>query len=105
VTPGRWGNLTEPAMLTGRIDSETNADGNDIYLKAQGLKQLSVWIGRNPRGQYMIDFDKPVTVRVGFRAVLVKRQLTPKLEILLDDLARRGDRQQLFVARIDVNLR
>jgi hypothetical protein len=101
VTAGRWSNLVEPAAMTGRIDPQSN----DVTLKTQGLGQISIWFGRNSKGQYMIDFDKPVTVRVGLRVYVIKRKVVPSLAVLLEDLWTRGDRKQLFVAHIDVNLR
>ncbi len=102
LDPGRpFSNLTSPAAMTGRIDKQTN----DIHLRTQGLNQVSVWIGRNPRGQFMIDFAKPVTVRVGFKNFLNRRFVQPSLSVLLEDLYARGDRKHLFVARIDLDLR
>jgi pimeloyl-ACP methyl ester carboxylesterase len=101
VAPSRWSNLAEPAAMTGRIDPQTN----EVTLKTQGLGQVSIWFGRNPRGQYMIDFDKPVTVRVGFRVYVIKRKVVPSLAVLLEDLYARGDRKHLYVASIDLNLR
>jgi pimeloyl-ACP methyl ester carboxylesterase len=98
---GRWNNLTEPAAMTARIDPQTN----DIAIKTQGLGQISIWFGRNPKGQYMIDFDKPVSVRVGFRFYVNKRKVIPSLAVLLEDLYARGDRKHLFVAHIDLTLR
>jgi hypothetical protein len=100
VPPSRWSNLVQPASLTGRIDAQTN----EITLKTQGLNQIGIWLGRNPKGQYMIDFDKPVTVRVGFKVMVIKRRVQPELKVLLEDLYERGDRKHLFVARIDLRL-
>jgi pimeloyl-ACP methyl ester carboxylesterase len=103
ITPGRWNQAVAgtPAMLTARIDTETN----EIAVKTQGLNQLTIWLGRNPAGQYMIDFDKPVSVRVGFTNYVNKRLLTPSLAVLLEDLYVRMDRKHLFMARIDLKLR
>jgi pimeloyl-ACP methyl ester carboxylesterase len=101
VQPGNWKNLTPPATLTGRIDSQAN----EIYLRTSGLNQVSIWLGRNPKGQYMIDFDKPVTVHVGLGVAMNKQRIQPSLAVLLEDLYQRGDRKHLFVARIDVDLR
>lgn len=100
VPPERWSNLTTPATLTGRIDSTTN----EVVLKTSGLTRVTLWLGRNPAGQYMIDFDKPLTVNVGFTNYW-NRKVTPSLELLLEDLYRRGDRKHLFVARVDIKLR
>ncbi len=101
VRPDRWNNLTQPASMTGRIDTKTNT----IYLKTTGMNQITVWLGRNPNGQYMIDFDKPLTVSVGFRLLVVNRKVRPNLAVLLEDLYQRGDRKHLFVARVDIDMR
>jgi pimeloyl-ACP methyl ester carboxylesterase len=101
TSPERWTNLKQPAAMTARIDSAAN----EIYVRTQGLGQVSVWMGRNSKGQYMVDFEKPVTVRVGLRSVWPKRMVTPSLGLMLEELYRRGDRKHLFLARIDVKLR
>lgn len=100
IAPERWSNSVAPATLTGRIDASTN----EITLKTSGLNQVTLWIGRNPAGQYMIDFDKPVNVKVGF-TMYWNRKVSPSLEVLLEDLYHRGDRKHLYLARIDINLR
>jgi hypothetical protein len=88
------------ATLHGRIDPDTN----DIFLKVAGLKQVTVWLGRNARGTNMIDFDRPVTVRVGFQTKVNNRRVRPSLAVLLEDLYQRGDRQQMYLAKIDLDL-
>jgi pimeloyl-ACP methyl ester carboxylesterase len=94
----RW----QPAALDARID----ADANKIYVNTSGVGQVTIWLGRNNKGEDMIDFDKPVTVQHGLSLVRpwVNRKVTPSLEVLLEDLAQRGDRQQLFFAKISVPL-
>ena len=101
VLPDRWTNLVLPATITGQINPQTN----DISLKTQGLGQVTIWLGRNPKGQYMVDFEKPITVRVGFKYYVNKRRYQPDLAVLMEDLYQRGDRKHLFVARIDLDLR
>ncbi|MFO0878658.1 MAG: hypothetical protein U0840_15055 [Gemmataceae bacterium] len=100
VDPLRWNNLASPAALTGRIDPAAA----EINLKTQGINELSLWFGRNPVGQYMIDFEKPQTIRVGLKTVFTGK-ITPALGVLLEDLYQRGDRKHLFLARLDFNLR
>jgi len=91
----------QPASLSGRISIETN----HIYVKTTGLGQVTVWLGRNSKGEDMIDFDRPLTVTVGFANLWTNRKVTPSLEVLLEDLYQRGDRQQLFLAKIPMKLR
>jgi pimeloyl-ACP methyl ester carboxylesterase len=99
--PEDWKNGVSPAMLTGRIDTE----GNEVFLRATGLNQMTLWLGRNARGSTMIDFDRPLMVRVNLAALWNNRKVTPSLAVLLEDLYERGDRQQLFLAKIVLNLK
>lgn len=93
-----WNNATQPAAITGRIDPVTN----EVVVKTQGMNDVTVWFGRNPAGQYTVDLDKPVTIRVNLRPVWANRKVTPRLAVLLDDLAKRGDRKHLYVAKVDL---
>ncbi len=96
----RWNNRVNPAKLTGRID----AASNEVYVKATGVRQVTVWLGRNAKGEGMVDFERPLTVRVNLAPRWNNRKVTPSLEVLLKDLLERGDRQRLFVARLDFKL-
>jgi hypothetical protein len=53
----------------------------------------------------MIDFDKPVTVTANLQARVSNQRIKPSAEVMLEDLYQRGDRQQLFLAKITLNLR
>jgi pimeloyl-ACP methyl ester carboxylesterase len=88
----------QPAALTASIDYPNNK----IYVNSSGLGQVTIWLGRNSKGEDAIDFDRPVTVQHGFALVRpwVNAKVTPSLEVLLEDLHQRGDRQQLFLAKI-----
>jgi pimeloyl-ACP methyl ester carboxylesterase len=96
-----WSNQVEPARMSGRIDQGTN----QVYVNTRGLRQVTVWLGRTAKGENMVDFDKPVTVWVNLAAHWSNRKLTPSLEVLLKDLIERGDRQRLYLARVDVKVR
>jgi pimeloyl-ACP methyl ester carboxylesterase len=100
----RWNNLVQPAAMTARIDTTTDEKETTIYFNGQGLGQVSIWLGRSPKGQMMLDFEKRVVVRVGLQAVFNK-VVKPGLSVLLEDLAARGDRKHLYFARIDLTLR
>jgi pimeloyl-ACP methyl ester carboxylesterase len=97
---GAWNNAVIPASLTGRIDPDSNV----VTVKTTGLKQVTIWLGRSTDGKNMINFDKPVTVRVGLKELLNARKFPPNLGVLLEDLHQRGDRQRPFLAKIDLNL-
>ncbi len=92
----------QPAALDAEI--RTGDKSNEIVVHTSGIGQVTVWLGRNGKGEDMIDFDKPVTVRHGFAVMVVNRKVTPSLAVLLEDLAERGDRQQLFLAKIPLQL-
>lgn len=100
IEPDRWTNLTQPAALTASIDPATNS----ISFKSQGVRQATIWLGRDPKGRFMVDFDRPLTVSAGLRIVLHRQKVAPSLEVLLEDLYRRGDRKHLFVAKVELNL-
>jgi len=41
---------------------------------------------------------------VGFAVKVAKRRIQPSLAVLLEDIYQRGDRQQLYLAKIDLDL-
>jgi len=88
--PHHWHNQTVPAKFQGRI-----SEGNQISVNVDGLKQLTIWLARD-----MVDFDKSVSVRINGSAPAT-RKVQPNMSTLLEDFYRRGDRQRLFVARLD----
>jgi pimeloyl-ACP methyl ester carboxylesterase len=94
----RW----QPSALDARIDAENNR----IYVNTSGVGQVTIWLGRTSKGEDAIDFDRPVTVQHGLTLARpwVNRKVTPSLEVLLEDLYQRGDRQQLFLAKIALPL-
>jgi len=70
-------------------------NGNQIGVYTAGVKQVSLWLGRG-----MIDFDKPITVRVNTDLKLNNVPVKPSLGTLLEDFYDRGDRQRLYLVRI-----
>jgi pimeloyl-ACP methyl ester carboxylesterase len=88
-----------PAALDARIDYPNNA----IHVHTSGIRQVTVWLGRNSKGEDMIDFDKPVNVyRNNGLERPANRKVTPSLEVMLEDFAQRGDRQLLFLQKIEL---
>ena len=92
-----WNPAVTSATLHGKIDLENNT----IALATDGLSQVTVWLGRNAKGEPMVNFEKPVTVTWDAKTVWNKQVVTPSLATLLEDLADRGDRQRLFVAKLE----
>jgi predicted esterase len=85
------------AMLQAEIQ-----ENNRILVHTAGVKQVTVWLGRDRAGQNMVDLTRPVEVHVN-GAQRFKKMVTPSIAIMLDDLLERGDRQRLFYARLDFN--
>jgi hypothetical protein len=96
-----WRRGVTPATLTGRIDPQAN----EVFLTASGVGRVTLWLGRTSGGRTMVDFDRPLTVRANLQPVWINRKAAPSLAVLLEDLRDRGDRQQLFLAKITVRLR
>jgi pimeloyl-ACP methyl ester carboxylesterase len=100
TTPERFSATTPAATFFGRVDSANN----EITLTVSGLKQVTLWIARSPKGENLIDFDKPVLVRCNLSVLVPNKKLSPSLETLLEELYQHGDRQRLFLARLDFKL-
>jgi predicted esterase len=93
----RWSNAVPSAMITATV----NTEGNGVAIKSSGYSQITLWIGRNSAGKYMLDLDRPVTVRHGLNTVVLNnKKITPSLGVLVEDLFERGDRKHLFVAKV-----
>jgi hypothetical protein len=97
--PIRYRATISGATLTARI-----GEANQINVTEKGLKQLTIWLGRDSQGREMIDFTKPVTVRIDGREVMRGAKVPMNLGTMLEDLYQRGDRQQLFFAKLPFNL-
>jgi pimeloyl-ACP methyl ester carboxylesterase len=91
IEPGKWSNQTAPASLCARIH-----EGNQVNVFAHGVRRVSVWLAKD-----MIDFTKPVTVRINGIVRTLNTRVQPSLTTLMEDLHARGDRQRLFWARLD----
>jgi hypothetical protein len=95
-----WYKNYSSATLTGRIDPESN----EVYISTVGVKRLTLWLGRAPKGPSMIDFERPLTVGVNRKIRWPNRKVGPSLATLLEDLFQRGDRQRLFLAKMDFGI-
>lgn len=96
----RWNNFVIPAKVSANI-----AEGNVIVLATSGIKRLTVWLGRDTQGRDMIDFTKPLTIRVNGGAVVSNKPVKPSLQTMLEDLYQRGDRQRLFFVKERIDLK
>ncbi len=86
----KWSSNLGPAHLQAR-----STEGNHLIVNAHGFKRVTVWLGPG-----MIDFEKPVTIRVNSR-IESNRKIQPSLGTLVEDFYLRGDRQRLFFAKAE----
>jgi pimeloyl-ACP methyl ester carboxylesterase len=70
-----------------------------VSVRANGVKQCTVWLAPS-----MIDFSKPVQLRVNNRAIRGPQTMTPSIPIMLGEYHQTVDRQRLYYARIDAKL-
>lgn len=81
----------QPAVVQARF-----SEGNVITVNQLGFNQLSIWLGKGT-----VDFAKPVVLTIKEKNQVFKKELTPKISVLLEDLYTRGDRQRPYYQRID----
>ncbi len=98
--PKNWSNRIglEPPSVDGNVVRE----GNGVTVHSKGVKHLTVWLGRE-----MIDFTKPVTIRVNTAMAFTNggKPIKPSLLTLLEDFYARTDRQQLFYAKVGFDVK
>lgn len=86
-----WKARQFPATVQAKIFSQ-----NEIHLNVKGLSQLTIWLAPG-----MIDFSNKVKVVLNSnKQSMVAVQ--PNLETLLERFWHDGDRQRVFIARIDL---
>ncbi|MFL5245895.1 MAG: hypothetical protein ACJ8FY_27805 [Gemmataceae bacterium] len=84
-----WKGSRMAATMTATIK------GNVITARLYGIEDLTIWLGRGT-----VDFSKKVSVWVGNSMKIQNKTISPKLEVLLNDLFERGDRQRLFLDKV-----
>jgi pimeloyl-ACP methyl ester carboxylesterase len=86
------------------VGNELDKKGANIWsqfnIRTSGVKQVSLLLEGG-----VIDFAKPVRIRVNGDQIGSDRVIAANLQTMLDDLAATGDRQRLIFARVDVRLR
>ncbi len=70
---------------------------NQADIRVSGVKKLTFWITPG-----LIDLSKPLSIRINGQEIGRPRTVTPSLDTMLEELNRTGDRQRLFVAKIDL---
>ena len=91
-----WGKRAVPAALDAHIFGESN----QVNINVRNFKQLTVWLTPEGTG---LDLTKPLTIRVNGTALWNKRLEPPSMATLLEDFYLRGDRQWLFLAKVDLD--
>jgi predicted esterase len=89
-----WKSNVSPASVQARI-----SEGNQINLHATGFKRAVLWFRSG-----MIDFEKPIKLYVNAQQAFAKRKVVPSLETLLEEFYLQGDRQRVFLAKLEVGL-
>ena len=91
ILPTDWpaGQAIRPFALAGKATS-----GNRISVRC-GADRVRIWLAPE-----LVDFKRPVTVSLGGRQ-LHRGELTPDIDVLLEDLRTRCDYQHPFWAVID----
>ncbi|MDO4574841.1 MAG: peptidase [Planctomycetia bacterium] len=87
-----------PGAVLAKVEVERLPRGNSIQINAR-VGKIRVWLGPQT-----LDFDRKMNIVVNAKnAITAKTNLKPDLRTLLDDVRRRGDRQNPFWAMIEVN--
>jgi hypothetical protein len=99
-----WDKTRSPARFQGNItvSNEAGPKGearivSQINLRFQGQKQLTVWLS-----PAMVDFTKPIQLRVNGQMVGQPRMVPTSVPLMLDEHFKNVDRQRLFYAKMDV---
>lgn len=94
-----------PATLKNQAkwQATVQTEGNAIVVNVTGIRQLTVWLN-----DAMVDFNQPVEVRVNPASParqVFRKVLKPSLAVLLEDFYRRGDRKQLYQAKVEFSFK
>jgi predicted esterase len=90
VLPAQW----PPPRGTRAIQSSARILENNLIVVRSGARAVTVWI--TPE---MVDFGRQITIKVDGHDV--REEITPSVEVLLEDVRTRADRQHPFWARIE----
>ena len=100
----KWEKTRSPARFQGNIfvTNESDPKGNarivtQIGLRILGLKQLSVWLSPT-----MVDFTKPIQIRINGQTLGQPKLVTPSIATMLEEHYKNVDRQRLFYAKIEI---
>lgn len=106
ATVVEWERSRKPATVQANISVGNEPDlkqgariWTQINIRTSGVKQLSIWLAPN-----MIDFSKPVMLRINGGSDGRVRMYQPNLSKMLEDFYLTGDKHRLWFERIDLKL-
>jgi hypothetical protein len=88
---------SQPPRYSAKFSARI-VEGNAIEAKCFGMSQVTVWFGRG-----MLDYSKPVRVKVN-DARPVTKSITPSIEVLMEDLYQRSDRQRPYFEKLELKV-
>lgn len=93
MTPVMNSRVATPCKFSAKI-----VEGNSIEAKCFGMNNITVWFGRG-----MLDYSKPIRVKVNDGKVTTQK-ISPNIEVLMDDLYQRGDRQRPYFEKMEMKV-
>ena len=101
----KWGKL-RPATFQANLSvgNKSKKDEKDIWnqinVRVSGMKQITFLI----TPEMTMNLDLPLVVILNGQQIGGRRKVAPSLDTLLEELYQSGDRQRLFVAKVDLKL-
>lgn len=93
MTPVVGSRVATPCKFSAKI-----VEGNAIEAKCFGMNNITVWFGKG-----MLDYTKPIRVKVN-DGKSTTQTISPKIDVLMEDLYQRGDRQRPYFEKMDLKV-
>lgn len=101
----RWAGTYRPATFqaTLSVGNRAKTGGkesdiwNDLNVRVRGVRSVTFWVAHD-----MLKLEYPLIVRMDGVQVGPKRTIVPSLDVMLQQLQESGDRQRLYVAKVDI---
>jgi predicted esterase len=96
VDPVHWPKSgVRPSINEGKIIRNVTANTQTVHIAGTGARRVTLWLAPE-----LVDFSRRITVQVRGRTVV--NSVSPDVQVLLEDVRTRGDRQHPFWARVKV---
>jgi predicted esterase len=92
VEPEQW----PPPRNTTPVKISANVLATNGVTTNGGLGDVTVWLSPE-----VVDFSRPMAIRVGSTSILKGSRVEPDLRVLLEDVRTRADRQHPFWAKVE----